>query len=54
MGKYHSKLLMRFNLEFLMKCKYDRLPKTLKYNGKKRGNIPKQLKLLNNFIDLEL
>ena len=24
MGKYHSELLMLFNLAFLMKCKYNR------------------------------
>ena len=26
MGKYHSKLLMLFNLAFLMKCKYKSIP----------------------------
>ena len=37
-----------------MILKNDKLPNTLKYNGKNCGNIPKQLKLLNNLIALEL
>ena len=44
MGKYHSELLMLFNLAFLMKCKYLHLNKekllTLRDSKKNMSSVP--------------
>ena len=38
MGKYHSELLMRFNLAFLMKCEYENLFALIRLHLSKKNN----------------